>query len=43
MEELIKRQLPSGTPAAQVVAFLDQQHIEHSDYSKPPGPCHRLW
>jgi hypothetical protein len=39
LRALITRELPVGTSATRVIAFLDDRHIEHSDYTKPPGPA----
>jgi hypothetical protein len=39
LRALITQELPVGTSATRVIAFLDVRHIEHSDYTKPPGPA----
>jgi hypothetical protein len=39
LRALITRELPVGTSATRVIAFLDDRRIEHSDYTKPPGPA----
>ena len=38
LEREIRQRLPPGTPAREVVAFLDERHIEHSAFPLPKEP-----
>jgi hypothetical protein len=38
LEQAVKSELPPGTLAAKVIAFLDARHIEHSGHTSQADP-----